>query len=207
VRVSRIREQCKLSTKYFIAMALAIACGTFPVHAQTSTGSMIDPDAYHGLAADRRAHQIGDTLTVLVTETARATASANTDASGGVQLGANTQTHNGTHNYGLGLNGDDTGQGNTTRAGTLQAQLAVRVVAVESDGMLRVHGEQTVEINGEKQQFVLAGLVRPEDITANNTILSNRISEADIQYTGKGDISTAQRHSVLYRITRWLGLI
>jgi flagellar L-ring protein precursor FlgH len=186
---------------------LFAACFGFAAHAQTSAGSMINPDSYHGLAADRRAFQVGDTLTVLVTETARATASANTDASGGVQLGANAQYHNIAHNYALGLNGEDAGQGNTTRAGTLQAQLAVRVIGVEGDGMLRVHGEQTVEINGEKQQFALTGLVRPEDISPNNTIFSNRISEADIHYTGKGDISTAQRHSILYRITRWLGLI
>jgi flagellar L-ring protein precursor FlgH len=186
---------------------LVLASTGMAAHAQTSSGSMIDADTYRGLAADRRAHQVGDTLTVLVTQTARATASANTDASGGVQLGANAQYHNNTHNYGLGFSGDDTGQGNTTRAGTLQAELAVRVVAVESDGQLRVHGDQSVEINGEKQRFALTGLVRPEDISANNTILSTRISEADIHYTGKGDISTAQRHSILYRITRWLGLI
>lgn len=190
-----------------LLIGLFVACVGVSAQAQTSAGSMIDPNNYHGLAADRRAHQVGDTLTVLVTETARATASANTDASGGVQLGANAQYHNTTHNYGLGLNGEDAGQGNTTRAGTLQAQLAVRVIAVDSDGMLRIHGDQTVEINGEKQQFALTGLVRPEDISPNNTILSNRISEADIHYTGKGDISTAQRHSILYRITRWLGLI
>jgi flagellar L-ring protein FlgH len=196
-----------LSIRYSLMAVLVLACAGFAAQAQTSSGSMINPDNYHGLAADRRAHQVGDTLTVLVTETAKATASANTDASGSVQLGANTQTHNGTHNYAFGLNGDDNGKGNTTRAGTLQAQLAVRVVAVENDGMLRIHGEQTVEINGEKQQFLLAGLVRPEDISPNNTIPSNRISEADIHYTGKGDISTAQRHSILYRITRWLGLI
>ncbi|HEX7814764.1 flagellar basal body L-ring protein FlgH [Dyella sp.] len=176
-------------------------------HAQNVPGSMIDPDAYSGLAADRRAHQIGDTLTVVVTETARATASANTDASGGVQLGARTQTRNGGHTYGLGLSGDDAGQGNTTRAGSLQAQLAVRVLAIEGDGMLRIHGAQTVVINGEKQNFVLTGLVRSEDISTNNTILSNRISEANIEYTGQGDVSAAQRHSILYRITRWLGLI
>ena len=186
---------------------MVLACASSVGRAQNNTGSMIDPDTYHGLAADRRAHQVGDTLTVIVTETARATASANTDASGNVQLGANTQTRNGSHTYGLGLSGDDTGQGNTTRAGSLQAQLAVRVLAVEGDGMLRIHGDQTVEINGEKQQFALTGLVRSEDISPTNTILSNRISEADIQYTGKGDISSAQKHSILYRITRWLGLI
>jgi flagellar L-ring protein FlgH len=196
-----------LSIRYSLTAALVLACAGITAQAQTSSGSMINPDAYRGLAADRRAHQVGDTLTVLVTETARATASANTDASGGVQLGANALYRNTAHNYGLGLNGDDNGQGNTTRAGTLQAQLAVRVVAIEGDGMLRIHGEQSVEINGEKQQFLLAGLVRPEDISPNNTIPSNRISEADIHYTGKGDISTAQRHSILYRITRWLGLI
>jgi flagellar L-ring protein precursor FlgH len=168
---------------------------------------MIDPDAYHGLAADRRAHGVGDTMTVIVTETATATASANTDAGGAVQLGATTQTRNATRRYALGLSGEDGGQGNTTRAGSLQAQIAVRVVSVGGDGMLRIQGRQTMVINGEKQQFVLTGLVRPEDIAADNTILSNRISEADIQFTGKGDISSAQHHSILYRIVRWLGLI
>jgi len=195
-----------LSSKWsYLTCLFGAAMGM--AHAQNVPGSMIDPDAYHGLAADRRAHQVGDTLTVVVTETARATASANTDASGAVQLGANTQTHNGSHTYGLGLSGEDAGQGNTTRAGTLQAQLAVRVVAIEGDGMLRIHGAQTVMINGEKQHFALTGLVRSEDISTNNTILSNRISEANIEYTGQGDISAAQKHSILYRITRWLGLI
>jgi len=168
---------------------------------------MINPSTYRGLAADRRAHQVGDTLTVIVTETATATASANTDAGSGMQLGASTQTRNASHQYGLGLSGEDGGQGNTTRAGSLQAQIAVRVVSIGDDGMLRIHGEQTMVINGEKQQFVLTGLVRPEDISSGNTILSNRISEADIQFTGKGDISSAQHHGILYRIVRWLGLI
>lgn len=168
---------------------------------------MINPDAYQGLAADRRAHHLGDTLTVLVTETASASASANTGADSNVQLGANTQTRFGTHNYGVGLSGNDTGQGQTSRAGALRAQLAVRVIAVESDGMLRIHGEQTLVVNGEKQQFVLTGLVRTQDISATNTILSNRISDANIEFTGHGDVSEAQRRSIFYRITRWLGLI
>lgn len=168
---------------------------------------MINPNTYRGLAADRRAHRVGDTLTVIVTETATATASANTDAGSGMKLGASTQTRNASHQYGLGLSGEDGGQGNTTRAGSLQAQIAVRVVSVGDDGMLRIHGEQTMVINGEKQQFVLTGLVRPEDISSSNTILSNRISEADIQFTGNGDISSAQHHSILYRIVRWLGVI
>ena len=197
-----------MSNKYWLTAWLAVALAApMTAHARISPGSMIDPDTYRGLAADRRARKVGDTLTVLVTETASATASANTDANSGVQLGANTQTRLGTHNYGVGLSGGDGGQGQTSRAGTLQAELAVRVVAVERDGMLRVHGEQLVVVNGEKQRFTLTGLVRSEDISANNTILSNRISEANIEFTGHGDVSESQRRSILYRITRWLGLI
>jgi flagellar L-ring protein precursor FlgH len=177
------------------------------VHAQTSPGSMIDPDDYRGLTADRRAHRPGDTLTVLVTETSRASASANTDAGSGVQLGATTQTRFGSHNYGVGLSGDNAGQGKTSRVGTLQAELAVRVVGVDDSGLLRIHGEQLVVVNGEKQHFTLTGLVRAEDISAANTIPSNRISEANIEFTGQGDVSEAQRRSILYRITHWLGLI
>jgi flagellar L-ring protein precursor FlgH len=183
------------------ALALSVA------HAQNPPGSMIDPDAYRGLAADRRAHQPGDTLTVVVTETARASASAGTDSDNNVKLGATTQSHSANHSYGIGLSGDDTGKGATSRAGTLQAQLAVRVIGIEGDGMLRIHGEQTVVINGEKQKFALNGLVRSEDISSSNTILSNRISEANIEFTGHGDVSEAQRRSILYRITKWLGLI
>ena len=117
-----------MSSKYFLIACFAWLLVPVPVHAQTS-GSMINPDTYRGLVADRRAHQIGDTLTVIVTETASASASANTDANSSVQLGANTQTHSGSHSYGLGLSGDDAGQGKTSRAGALQAQLAVRVIA------------------------------------------------------------------------------
>ncbi|RDD81420.1 flagellar basal body L-ring protein FlgH [Dyella tabacisoli] len=168
---------------------------------------MVNPDSYRGLAADRRAHLVGDTLTVVVTETAQASASANTDASSGVQLGANTQTYRASHNYGVGLSGSDAGQGRTSRVGMLQAQLTVRVVDLEGDGMLRIRGEQTVVVNGEKQQFALTGLVRAEDISATNVIVSNRISEAKIEFTGQGDVSESQRRSILYRITRWLHLI
>lgn len=191
-----------------MCLAICVALPSFAsTWAQTAPGSMIDPDRYLGLAADRRAHEVGDTLTVVVTETARATASAGTDADNDVRFAGSVQTKHASHALGLGLSGSDTGTGATSRAGTLQAQLAVRVVRIEGDGMLRIHGEQVVVINGEKQHFALTGLVRSQDISASNTILSNRISEANIEFAGAGDVSSAQRRSLVYRITKWLGLI
>jgi flagellar L-ring protein precursor FlgH len=170
-------------------------------------GSLIQPDTYRGLTADRRAHAVGDMLTVVVVETAHASVSANTDGSHDMQLAAQARTPRGTYPYGLAVGGSDQGEGLTSRAGTLQAQLAVRVTEVEPDGLLRVHGEQSVTINGEQQHIALNGLVREEDILASNLIPSNRISDAQIEFTGQGDVTQAQRHSAIYRFLKWLRLL
>ncbi|WP_017462640.1 flagellar basal body L-ring protein FlgH [Dyella ginsengisoli] len=168
---------------------------------------MIQPDSYRALTADRRAHRLGDMLTVLVLETAQASVSANTDGSHDFQANAQARTPRGNYPYGLGLSGSDQGQGETSRSGALKAQLAVRVIGLEPGGLLRVQGEQTVTINGEQQHIALSGLVREEDILPANVIPSNRISDANIEFNGQGDVSSAQRHSITYRVLHWLRLL
>lgn len=176
--------------------------------AQPPGPGMIDPVGYHGLAEDRRAHRVGDTLTVLVVETSRASAAANTDSANDVQLSAGLRTNNRNRSGALTIGGSDTGTGQTTRSGALQAQLSVRVTDVDVQAnTLRIHGEQSVVVNGETQRIALTGSVRPEDIGSNNTIPSTRISEAVIEFTGRGDVSAPQRRSIIYRVTKWLGLL
>ncbi|HEY4145292.1 flagellar basal body L-ring protein FlgH [Pinirhizobacter sp.] len=170
-------------------------------------GGMIDPTSYHGLAEDRRAHRIGDTLTVVVVETSRASAAANTASGNDVAFNAGLRTQSRNHSGALSLGASDTGTGQTTRSGAVQTQLAVRVVGLDDNGTLHIHGEQSVVVNGETQHIALNGAVRPEDISSANTILSNRISEARIEFTGRGDVSEPQRRSIIYRFTKWLGLI
>jgi flagellar L-ring protein precursor FlgH len=190
-----------------MAIPLLIGLLAGPVHAQERGSSMIDPTTYRGLAEDRRAHRVGDTLTVLVVETSRASAAANTDSANNVNLGGELRTPHHDYNGSLGLSGSDSGAGQTTRSGAVQAQIAVRVVGIDDSGTLRIHGEQSVVVNGESQRIALSGSVRPEDISTANTILSNRISEANIEFTGRGDVSEPQRRSLIYRITKWLGLL
>lgn len=196
--------------RHFIVMAILLVA--LPAVAQVTasasrTGSLIQPDTYRGLVADRRAHRIGDTLTVIIAETASASASANTGGSNDVQIGASGQTPRGTYPYAIGLSGGDQGQGETSRSGALNALLTVRVVGVGKDGLLRVRGERTVVVNGEKQHIALEGLVREQDILASNVIPSSRISDARIEFTGQGDVSEAQKRSVIYRFMKWLGLL
>jgi len=196
--------------KWIIAL-LAMAVGVVAMAQETmpapSTDSLIQPNTYRGLVADRRAHRIGDTLTVIVVEAASASATANTGNANAVQIGAQGRTPHRNYPYSIGLTGSDQGQGETSRTGALNAQLTVRVVGIDSDGLLRVRGEQTVVVNGEKQRIALKGLVREEDILASNVIPSNRISDAQIEFTGHGDVSESQRQSIIYRFLKWLRLL
>ncbi|GAB3040400.1 hypothetical protein GCM10027285_26770 [Oleiagrimonas citrea] len=203
-------NESKTSVRIGLCLFLLVSSGAWAqqrASTDTPPGSLIQPDSYRSLVADRRAHEVGDMLTVLIVETARASASANTNAASGVRLDGQLQAHRLTHDYGLGLSGSDAGQGQTTRAGVLQAQLAVRVTAVEPGGILHVRGEQTVVINGEKQRIALTGLVREADILATNELPSDRISDAKIEFTGHGDVSASQRQSFIYRFMKWLRLL
>jgi flagellar L-ring protein precursor FlgH len=170
-------------------------------------GSLIDPDHYRGVAADRRAFNVGDSLTVLVLESAQAESKAATGLSDQTALGVNASDPAGSHNLSLGVSGSDDGSGQTARQGQLRAQIGVRVVKVEPHGQLRVRGTQNIVINGESQKITLDGLVRSEDIAPNNTVLSTRLSDAHIEFTGEGVVSDTQDQSIFYRLFHWLGLI
>ena len=85
------------------------------------------------------------------------------------------------------------GDGNTSRKGTLRGKITCRVVEVRQDsGNLVVFGWKEVRSNRETQYLSLSGVVRPQDIRTDNTISSELIAEAKIEYTGSGVVSDKQ---------------
>lgn len=190
-------------------LLLAAATASFgaPFAAAATGGSLIHPDTYRGIAADRKAHKIGDALTVVVLEAAKAESQAGTGAVHDFDVTGTAADSIGTRQFGLGLSGNDDGQGQTSRQGSLTAELTVRVTAVEPNGLLRVKGAQNILINGEKQTIEVEGLVREQDISSANTVLSTRLSGATIHFTGDGVVTESQRHGIIYRFLNWLGLM
>ena len=176
------------------------------IHAQ-SRESLIDPAQYRGLAADHRAYRVGDVVTVLVLEATRAKSQAATDAASELDMHVGLASPSTQYNATLGLGGSNSGGAQTTRVGELSTQISTQVVAVEPNGLLRIQGEQTLTVNRERQTIRLVGLVRPEDIAANNTVFSNRIANADLELIGVGSVSESQRQSIIYRVFKWLGLM
>ena len=79
--------------------------------------------------------------------------------------------------------------------------------SVDADGNLRVKGQQDIVVNGDKQKLLVEGRVRHQDVGADNTVLSSRLSEAKISYTGDGVLSEKQRQGILTRILSWLRIL
>lgn len=178
------------------ASALMLVAALHGVHAPALADSLYREGSYRSLSADNKAYRPGDTLTVVIVETSSATSNAETTNRRQNQLRADlTLSRNDPINAAINVGGDFDGGGRTQRAGRLVAQLTVTVIDVLPNGHLKLAGSQQVLINDEQQRISVEGLVRPQDISDGNVVLSNRLAEANIVYVGEGVLAERQRRS------------
>ncbi|MBI4957342.1 MAG: flagellar basal body L-ring protein FlgH [Myxococcales bacterium] len=94
---------------------------------------------------------------------------------------------------------DFKGAGDTARRGKLRGHIGVRVAQELPNGDLFVEGTKVLLINNEEYHLYVSGLVRPADITADNRVSSSRLADAEIEFTGRGDVADQQRKGWLSR--------
>jgi flagellar L-ring protein precursor FlgH len=166
-----------------IIRALLVALLLLPVAA-----SAADPvSAPRSLFSDRRAHAAGDVLTVIINEVASMSTSARTQLNKGESASANLLQRDGEMQLAnVGFDSKFGGGGQMDRSGTLLARLTMQIDSIDANGNFLVSGEQLIIINNEKQKIRLSGIVRPDDIAADNTVPSWRVAGADIQLLGRG---------------------
>lgn len=185
-----------------IACALVALAAAGPARAE----SLYDPATYRALAADRKAFRPGDILTVQVIENSSAASSTDTSTQRRNGLDASLRLLDGKQ---WGVSGATTGEfaggGSTQRANRLLAVLTVTVREVLPNGDLQVAGEQLLTINEEQQRVNVAGRVRPQDVTADNVVLSTRLADARIEYLGEGDLTRRQRRAWWRKLLDWVG--
>jgi flagellar L-ring protein precursor FlgH len=171
----------------------------------------------NSLFSDNKACYVNDIVTIVVDESssgenkASTNTSKDTKTSAGISalLGIDTSILKANPNMGgqISIGGTSVnalkGAGDTSRGGRLQARVAARVVAIMDNGLLMIEGRRQLTLNEEDQYIVLTGLIRPDDITSDNLILSSLIADARIVYTGTGVIHDKQRPGWLTRIVDW----
>jgi flagellar L-ring protein precursor FlgH len=157
---------------------------------------------------DQRAAQVGDIMTVRVRVTDRAQLDNQTQRSrkNGESLGAENLLGFETQ-YGKILpddvkanalvnaesNASSQGTGSVRRSEQLVTNVAAVVTQVLPNGNLVIEGKQEIRVNFEIRELVVGGVVRPEDIEADNTIDSTKIAQARIAYGGRGQITDVQQ--------------
>lgn len=141
--------------------------------------------------SDRLPLAVGSLVTVLIDETTSATESVDQQASNRRSLDAALSADlNGEPTIeptaiGSNWNAQSRSGGRATRSGSLYGEVTARVVELTADGSARIEGTKQVTIDGRRQEIVVRGAVRPQDVSRNNVIYSSRLADADISYKGK----------------------
>lgn len=159
------------------------------------------------LFSDSKARAVGDSLSIVIQESASAASSANTKTSKTENFGFGPGIGPILHNigtFGLSSSTGSNAAGTTDRTDTLNAHVQVIVTKVLPNGNLVVEGKHSVTMNAETQQITLTGIVRPVDITPANTVLSSLVTDAQIKYSGKGPVGEKQHDGIITSLFRFL---
>jgi flagellar L-ring protein precursor FlgH len=164
------------------------------------------------LFSDHKGQNIGDIVTIVISEKASASREASTTSGRDSSITAGIPNFFGLENNEIITDSDVNlanlinanfansfqGSGKTERSGDLSASLSAQIIDVYPNGNYKIRGGKEVMVNTEVQIIYLSGIVRPVDITASNTVDSNKILNARISYTGRGPIADKQEPG-------WLG--
>lgn len=159
---------------------------------------------YSPLTSGARAATVGDIITITLVERTQATKSNSADTS---RDGSISLTPPATGPFSLfkpsdiGAGGGNTfkGQGGASQSNALSGEITVTIAKVYPNGTMLVRGEKALTLNRGDEFIQISGLVRQADVSPDNRVLSTRVADAKIIYTGKGEIARASRQGWLQR--------
>lgn len=88
---------------------------------------------------------------------------------------------------------DTKGTGTIQRQDVVSTEVAVMVTQMLPNGNMVIEGKQELTMNNDVREVGVRGVIRPQDISSDNTIDSSQIAEARITYSGRGQLQQAQQ--------------
>jgi flagellar L-ring protein FlgH len=213
--------QCRaLRACVMAALALmASACSQVPLREMPNDpdyaplGASTPPPDFHSqgaiqyagfgssLFSDRRAMQVGDIITVRLTERTAASKDADTEISKesdiqfneGTVLGDTVSLGNYSLDTNVTQNRNFNAEAESSQSNSLSGSITVSVVEVLPNGLLRVRGEKWLQLNRGSEYIRLTGMVRQQDIGPDNSVASTKLADARIGYSGTGELAEANK--------------
>lgn len=174
------------------------------------------------LFTDLKAARVGDIVTIVVQESSSSNRQAETQLQKEASTGASGAFSGsfdlndlfpgikgnveGSGQFSLKADNAHKGGGSISRTDRVTARIPARVMKVLENGYLLIEGKRAIAVNDETQLLTISGIIRPEDISPDNTISSAQIADAEITLQGKGVIADKQRPGILTRIFDFLRL-
>ncbi|WP_298444995.1 flagellar basal body L-ring protein FlgH [uncultured Ferrimonas sp.] len=172
-----------------------------PTSQVVTTGSIYNSSFQSELYSDIKAHRVGDVITVMLEEKTKAKKSASKEitkdssmqldpiSAGGAPVTVNGKTIDLKYNEEFDMSrASDADQSNS-----LSGSISVNVLQVLSNGNLVIRGEKWLTINDGDEFIRITGIIRPRDISPDNTVNSHRVANARIKYSGTGTFATSQK--------------
>ncbi|WP_084628208.1 flagellar basal body L-ring protein FlgH [Silanimonas lenta] len=149
------------------------------------------------LFTDRKAREVGDIVTVTLTERTQASTRANTKIAKESTTGMSGQLFGAPVTLGgrdllnnsLSTSRDFAGDGNSTQSNQITGTLTAQVVQKLPNGNLVIQGSKELTLNQGNELIQVQGIIRPSDIGPDNTIPSTRVADARIVYGGRGPMA------------------
>jgi len=186
---------------------------TVPTSNDAPTGSLwVAGGALTNISTDYKASQVNDLITIVVVQrtTAQATGNLNGERDFNTQSGiSGLAGHISTSGISNLLTAQSStklkGSGSTDASSTMQTSLTGQVIAVLGNGNMVVEAQRLVTINNQKETMVVRGVLRPGDISPNNTAVSTSLSNLEVELKGKGVVSDFTRPpNPLIRALLWV---
>lgn len=169
------------------------------------TGSIFNQGQPSSIYSDIKAHRVGDIITVQLSESTTAKKGADNQMSKSstttlnpMALGGKAVSIRGFDtSASLGSSNSFNGKAKADQSNSLQGNISVSVVKVLANGYLLVRGEKWIMLTTGNEFIRITGIIRSEDIVADNTVSSQRVANARIQYGGTGDFANTQERGWL----------
>jgi flagellar L-ring protein precursor FlgH len=176
----------------------------YPLSAEipmANSGGIYRPGYSAGLFEDLKARRVGDIISIILSERTQSSKTADTEIKkensvsfdAGTVLGVSPSL--GDYNMQTSVTQDRElkGEAGSDQSNSLSGSIAVTIAEILPNGLMMVRGEKWMTLNRGEEFIRIQGLIRPEDVQPDKTILSTRLADARITYSGTGDLANANK--------------